>query len=78
MRIQREMAGRGKIVEIHIAVAGYLEFHLGPTQLVVLHLQLDLMNLQLVHQLLHVLDRHSRDVTACGAQPRFRLAGGAP
>ena len=73
MRIQREMAGRGKIVEIHIAVTGRFELHLGPAQLIVLHLQLDLMDLQLVHELLHILDRHGRDVALGRPQQLFRL-----
>ena len=48
VRIQREMAGRGKIVEIHIAVARRFKLHLDPTELLVLHLQFDLIHLQLV------------------------------
>src|SRR6266850_1919569 len=67
------MAGRGKFIEIHIAVARCFELHLGPAELIVLHLQLDLMDLQLMHQLLHVLDRHGRDVALGRPEPRFRL-----
>jgi hypothetical protein len=31
------------------------------------------MHRQLMHQPLHIVDRHGRDVAARGAQPRFRL-----
>ena len=34
--IQREMAGRGKIVEVHIAVTGRFELQLSPTEFVIL------------------------------------------
>jgi hypothetical protein len=37
LHIQREIARRGKVVEIHITIAGRFEFHLGPAEFVVLH-----------------------------------------
>jgi len=36
MHIQREMAGRGKIIKFHIPVAGRFEFPLNPAELLVL------------------------------------------
>src|SRR5262245_13899148 len=63
--IQREMAGRGKIVEVEITVARRFKLDLGPAQLVVLHVELDLVNLYFVHERLHIIDRHGRDVTPC-------------
>ena len=44
-QVQREMAGGGKIVEVRIPVTHRFKFHLAPTKLVVLHLQLDLVYL---------------------------------
>jgi hypothetical protein len=67
-----EMAGRGNRKDPH-SVARHFELYLGPTEFVILHFQLDLMNLQLVHQLLHVLARHARNVMARSTQPLFRL-----
>jgi hypothetical protein len=56
------MAGRGKVVEIHIAVADRFKLPLSPAELVVLHFQLDLIDLEFMHQLVHVLGGHGRDV----------------
>jgi hypothetical protein len=68
-----KVASGRTVIAIHKAVTRLFELHLDPAQLLVLHLQLDLMQLQLMHQPLHIVDRHGRDVAARGAQPRFRL-----
>ncbi len=77
MLIQREMADRGKFVEFHIlvtkAVTHRCNLRLGTAELVVLHFQLDLVNLQLVYEMLHVLARHRRNVALGRQKPRFRL-----
>jgi hypothetical protein len=46
------MAGWGRIVELYIAVAGRFERRLGPAQLLVLHLQLDLIHAPFAQRLL--------------------------
>ena len=74
LSIQREVAGRGKIVEIHITIARRFECQLSPAQLLVLHLQLDLMDLQLLHELLHVLDRHGGHVAISRPEEFLRLS----
>ena len=62
VRIHRKMADRGKIIEVHIAVARRFELQLGPAELVVLHLQLDLVDLQLMHHALNFLRGHAVDL----------------
>ena len=67
------MGCRGKIIEIQIAVTRGFELQLCPTEFVVLHLQLDLMDLQFVHELLHVHDRHGRHVAFGRLEQCIRL-----
>ena len=54
----------GELVEVEIAVAGAGQLELRSPQLLVLHVQLDLVDLQFVDQLLHVLDPHGGHVGA--------------
>ena len=62
--VDREVADRGEVVEIQVAIPGVCEIGLGALQLLVLHLQLDLMDLELVQEF------------RCG-QARGRIRGGA-
>ena len=55
--IEREIAHRGKIVEVHILLPGRFGSGLCLLQLFVLHFELNLMDLQLLQQPLHFLRR---------------------
>ena len=57
---QGQVADRGELVEVHVAVARFLQGELGAPQLLVLHLQLDLVHLELVQELLGGLRRRTR------------------
>src|SRR5205814_436205 len=61
-QIQREVAYRGEVVKVGVAVAGGFDLPLRPAQLVVLHLQFDLSDLQLMNQLGGVSGRGLRKI----------------
>ena len=49
---QGQVADGGELVKVHVAVAGFLQGELSAPQLIVLHLQLDLVHLELVQDFL--------------------------
>lgn len=53
--VQGEIADRRKLVQIHVSIARRLERRLRPAQILVLHLQFDLMHLQFVHKIGRIL-----------------------
>ena len=63
--IRNDVADRRKVVEIGVLCQRFAELLLGLTQLFVLHLQLDLMNLQLVNQPLVILFAHCSSDLGC-------------
>ena len=58
MTVQRQIANRRKIIQRTIPVSRRFELLLRPAQLLILHLQFDLIDLQLVHQPLDILHGH--------------------
>ena len=55
--VQRQIADRGKVVQIDVTVSGRFEFELDSPELLILHLQLDLVHLKLVYQLSKICGR---------------------
>ena len=73
LSIQCEVAGRGIIVEVYIAIANCCEFPLGSLKLFIPCSQLYLKGLQFVHELVRVFCRHGGDVAARGLGAVFFL-----
>ena len=77
LRADGAVANGGEIVEVEIAGAGGGEFVLRPAQLLVLHFQLDLVDLQLVQQRARCFRRRRRQIRrrrgGLGLVGRFRL-----
>jgi hypothetical protein len=67
------MAGRGKIIELHVAITGSFEFQLSTAELLVLHVQLDLADLQFMREVLYPRDWHGRDILFGHPQQLLRL-----
>ena len=66
-RIERQVAHRCHVIQILVVAALLVQCHLDGAQLFVLHLQLDLVNLQFMQRSLHCLCIYKRaTTTVCG------------
>jgi len=59
LAVESQVADRGAVVEVGVALDGALEPHLSRAQLIALYLELDPVDAQLVHELSDV-SRHAR------------------
>ena len=57
--IDRAIRHRGEVIQVEIALARCIQIKLGAAQLFVLHLQFNLVHLQLMHRLPHGLGRQA-------------------
>ncbi|MNQ67432.1 hypothetical protein D3C85_819550 [compost metagenome] len=64
LHAERQIAYRGQIIEIEIALLGLFELGLRLAQLLILHLQFDLVHAQFMQRLLHRFWRHELQVLA--------------
>ena len=79
LAVDQAITDRRLVIEFDIAGLAGLEFLLHPAQLLVLHFQLDLVQLQILQQLLQILRPHGiRRRSSAAAQGGFRQTPQGP